>query len=53
MFFTKSKFRETKIGELIHADLCGPFEVESVEGARYLSSSKMTFQTTVWFIFLK
>lgn len=33
--FPKSSFKSSKIGELIHADLCGPMEVQSIGGAKY------------------
>lgn len=33
--FTNSESKTEKIGQLIHADLCGPFEVESIGGTKY------------------
>lgn len=33
--FPTSKSRAKKTGELIHADLWGPFEIQSLGGAKY------------------
>lgn len=33
--FNKSRSRKTRVGELVHADLCGPMSVDSVGGSKY------------------
>lgn len=41
--FKTSNSQTTKIGQLIHADLCGPFENESIGGANYFLLLKDDF----------
>lgn len=41
--FDTSKSKTGRIGELVHADLCGPFEIESLGGAKYFLLLKDDF----------
>lgn len=50
--FPTSKTRTSRIGEIIHADVCGPFQVPSKRGSKYFLLFKDDFShfRTVYFI---
>lgn len=51
--FPMSVFRAEKTGKLIHADLCGPFEVASLGGAKYFLLLKDDFSAYRYVYFLQ
>lgn len=53
MPFTSSTNRATSVGELIHADICGPMEHLSIGGSKYFLLLKDDFSRFKWVYFLQ
>ena len=51
--FPNSENRTTRVGEIIHSDLCGPMEENSIGGSRYFLQFKDDFSSYVTLYFLK
>lgn len=51
--FQSRNQQTNKCGELIHTDVCGPFEVKSVGGARYMLVLKDDYSHMRFLYFLK
>ena len=52
-FPKQSQHRATKALELIHSDLCGPLQVKSTSGSRYILTFTDDFSRYVYIYFLK
>ena len=48
----QATFHATKILELVHSDVCGPFKIRSIGGARYFTTFIDDFSRKTWVYFI-